>query len=38
MREKGYLYIWDMSFTISLQRYLYRYDREVKAHSNNSVS
>lgn len=35
---KDHLYILDMSFTISLHRYLYRYDSEVKAHSNSSVS
>lgn len=35
---KGHLYILGMSFTINLHRYLYRYDREVKAHSSSSVS
>lgn len=27
-----------MSFTMSLQRYLYKYESEVKAHSRSSVS
>lgn len=31
-------YILSISFTIFLHRYLYRYDRHVKAHSNTSVS
>lgn len=33
-----HLYILSISFTINLHRYLYRYDRHVKAHSNTSGS